>query len=167
MRARVLGCARLSATPWAVAGQAPLSTGFSRQEHWSGPPFPPPGGLPDPGLKPTSLASPAVAGRRFTTGATWEAGLPRSPLHPGRHRPPHCAPFLGWQGAGAAVCSLSERLPSLGNMQSLPPQGFPSHAGRHSAVWMDRDLSIHLLEDVLLPSVGIRYEQRCAAFMGT
>ena len=45
---------RLSATPWTVAHQAPLSMGFSRQEYWSGSPFPPPGDLPDPGIEPGS-----------------------------------------------------------------------------------------------------------------
>ena len=40
-----------SATPWTVALQAPLSMGFSRQEYWSGLPCPPPGDLPDPGMK--------------------------------------------------------------------------------------------------------------------
>ena len=54
-------------TPWTVAHQAPLSMEFSRQEYWSGVPFPPPGGLPNPGIKPVSLASPALAGRFFTT----------------------------------------------------------------------------------------------------
>ena len=47
-------------TPWTVAHQAPLSMGFPRQEYWSGLPFPPPGDLPDPGIKPISLASPAL-----------------------------------------------------------------------------------------------------------
>ncbi|CAM9214564.1 unnamed protein product, partial [Rangifer tarandus platyrhynchus] len=46
-------------TPWAVSSQAPLSMGFSRQEYWSGSPCPPPGDLPDLGIKPTSPASPA------------------------------------------------------------------------------------------------------------
>ena len=41
-------------TPWAVAHQAPLSMGFSRQEHWSGLPCPPPGDLPNPGIEPRS-----------------------------------------------------------------------------------------------------------------
>ena len=41
---------RLCATPWTVARQAPLSMGFSRQEHWSGLPFPSPGDLSDPGI---------------------------------------------------------------------------------------------------------------------
>ena len=49
-------------TPWTVARQAPLSMGFSRQEYWSGLPFPSPGDLPDPGIKPTS---PALAGGFF------------------------------------------------------------------------------------------------------
>ena len=56
-----------------IACQAPLSMGFSRQEHWSGLPCPPPGDLPDPGMEPASLMSPALAGRFFTTSATWEA----------------------------------------------------------------------------------------------
>ena len=43
-----------------VAHQAPLSMGFSRQEYWSGLPFPPPGDLPDPGIEPTSSAPPAL-----------------------------------------------------------------------------------------------------------
>ena len=42
------------ATPWTVACQAPLSTGFSRQEYWSGLPFPSPGDLPNPGIEPES-----------------------------------------------------------------------------------------------------------------
>ena len=50
------------ATPWTTARQAPLSTGFSRQDNWNGLPCPPPGDIPDPGIKPTSLKSPALAG---------------------------------------------------------------------------------------------------------
>ena len=45
-----------SATPWSVAHQTPLSTRFSRQEYWSGLPFPPPGDLSDPGIEPVSPA---------------------------------------------------------------------------------------------------------------
>ena len=62
----------LFVTLWTAAHQAPLSMGFSKQEHWSGLPFPPPGGLPDPGIKPTALRSPALAGGFFTTSTTWE-----------------------------------------------------------------------------------------------
>ena len=68
-----------SATPWTVGPppsrrkQAPPSTEFSRQEYGSGLPFPPPGDLGDPGVTPAALASPALAGRFFTSRATWEA----------------------------------------------------------------------------------------------
>ena len=64
---------RLFTTPRTVAHQAPLSMGFSRQEYWSGLPFPSPGHLPDAGIKPVSLMFPALASRFFTTGTTWEA----------------------------------------------------------------------------------------------
>ena len=58
--------ARLFATPWTVAHQAPLSGGLCWQESWSELPFPPPGDLPDPGTEHASLVSPALAGRFFT-----------------------------------------------------------------------------------------------------
>ena len=67
----MLSRVRLSATQWAVARQAPLPMGFSRQESRSGLPFPPPGDRPHPGVGPASLMSPALAGGFFTTGATW------------------------------------------------------------------------------------------------
>ena len=60
-------------TPWSVGRQAPPSMGFSGQEYWSGLPFSTPGDLLDLGIKPASLASPALAGRFFTTSITWDA----------------------------------------------------------------------------------------------
>ena len=48
---------------------------FSRQEHWNGLLFPTSGGLPDPGIEPASLESPALAGGLFTVSATWEAPM--------------------------------------------------------------------------------------------
>jgi len=66
-------------TQWTVAHQPPLSIGVSMQEYWSGLPYPPPGNLPDPGIKPVSLMSPVLAGRFFTTSATWEAQAPHNP----------------------------------------------------------------------------------------
>jgi len=48
-------CVQLFGNPWTVAQQAPLSMRFPRQEHWSGLPFPFPGDLPDPGIKPAFL----------------------------------------------------------------------------------------------------------------
>ena len=52
--ARMLGCVRLSATLWTVARQTTLSTGFPKQQYWSGLPFPPLGELSDPGIEPGS-----------------------------------------------------------------------------------------------------------------
>ena len=62
-------CVQLFATPWTVVCQAPLSMGFSSEESWSGWPLPPPGDLPDPGIEPSSLTTPALAGEFFTTSA--------------------------------------------------------------------------------------------------
>ena len=59
--------------PWTVDLQAPLSMGLSRQEYWSRLPFPHSGDIPNPGIKPEFLMSPALAGRFFTTSITWEA----------------------------------------------------------------------------------------------
>ena len=72
------------AAPWTAAHQASLSVGFSRQEYWSGLPFPFPGDLPHPGTEPMY---PALAGKFFTTGPP---GKPRTyffgfPSHLGHH----------------------------------------------------------------------------------
>ena len=56
----VLSHVQLSATPWIIAHQAPLSTGFSRQEYWGGLLFPPPGHLPNPGMHSMSVVAPAL-----------------------------------------------------------------------------------------------------------
>ena len=56
-----LSCVRLFATPWTVAYQASPSMGFSRQEYWSGLPFPSPGDHPNPGIEPRSPALEAGA----------------------------------------------------------------------------------------------------------
>ena len=61
---------RLFVTLWTIASQDSLTMGFSEQEYWNGLPIPTPGCLPDPRIEPVS---PALAGRFFITGATWEA----------------------------------------------------------------------------------------------
>ena len=63
---------RLFGTLWTVFREATQSMGFSRQEYWSRLLCPPPGGILNPGVKPPSLTSPALAGRFFNTNATWE-----------------------------------------------------------------------------------------------
>ena len=67
---------QLCVTPWTVDHQASLSMEFSRQEYWSGLPFPSPGDLSDPGIKPVS---PALAGRFFTTGPPEEPNMNQKP----------------------------------------------------------------------------------------
>ena len=80
----MLSCVRLLAAPWTVACQAPLSMGFSRQEYQTGLPFPSPRNLPDPGIEPRSLMSPA-----------WQAdSLPLR--HRGKAQWVHCIPSISW-----------------------------------------------------------------------
>ena len=71
--AQLLSHVQLFAVPWTIAHQAPVSMEVSRQVYWSGLPLPIPGHLPDPGIESVSLASPASAGRFFTSWATREA----------------------------------------------------------------------------------------------
>ena len=73
----VLSRVQLFATPGTVARQSPLTMahGFLRQEYWNGLSFPSLGDLPDSGFEPTSLASPALAGRFFTNSDTSEIPL--------------------------------------------------------------------------------------------
>ena len=77
VKVKSLSHVRLFVTPWTVAYEAPPSMGFSRQECWSGLPFPPPGDLPDPGIEPRS---PCIAGRRFTYRLSHQ-GSPKSHTH--------------------------------------------------------------------------------------
>ena len=72
MHAKPLSRVQLCVTLWTAACQAPLSMEFSRQVYWSVLPCPPSGNLPDPGIEPTFLMPPALAGGFFTTNATWE-----------------------------------------------------------------------------------------------
>ena len=86
--------------------------GFSKQDYWSGLPFLPPGDLPDPGIEPTSLASPALAGGFFTTSATGEAqGSQWNPLR--IKKPEHCIKqkiiVVGWIIAPEDVWVLIHR----------------------------------------------------------
>ena len=76
MHVCVLSQVRFFATPWTAADQAPLSMEFSRQEYWIGLPCSSPGDLPDPGIKPVSLA---LAGRFFTTVPPGKPHRPRKP----------------------------------------------------------------------------------------
>ena len=100
-----ISCVWLFSTLWIVAHQALLSLGFSRQEYCTGLPCIPPGDLCNPGIKPASFISPALAGEFFTTSTTWveKAMAPHSSTlawkipwmeEPGRLQ------SMGWLGVG-------------------------------------------------------------------
>ena len=94
---------QLFAAPWTVACQASLSMGFSGQEYWRGLLLPPLGDLPNPGIEPTSLMSPALAGRFFATGATKNI----------------------YNNAYCFCCSVAQLCPTLCNPMDCSTQGFP------------------------------------------
>ena len=73
VRAKLVQSCLTLCNPVEWACQAPLSMEFSRQEYWRGLTFPPPGDLPNPGIEPVSLTSPALVDGFFTTSTTWEA----------------------------------------------------------------------------------------------
>ena len=86
----------LCVTPWTVARQAPLSMGFSRQYYWSGLPWPPPGDLPHPGIKPMSLMSMCIG--------KWVL-YPSS--HVGRPQTDGKCPCCCWSVTGKCSCKVS------------------------------------------------------------
>ena len=94
----------LSATPWTVAYQATLSMGFSRQEYWSGLPFPSPGDLPDPGIDP---GSPALQADALTSEPAGDHLLSTDHTHLHRHllvwRSPHPHPLLSTLPPGVSL----------------------------------------------------------------
>ena len=110
-----------------IAHQAPLFMGFSRQEHWSGLPSPPPGDPPDAGIEPTSLMSPALAGGFFTTSITWEAHLNVSARFSSVQSLSHVQLFaIPWIEACQASLSItnSQSLPKLMSIESVMPSSY-------------------------------------------
>ena len=81
----MVSCVRLLMNPWTTACQAPLSMGFLRQEYWSGLLFSSPGDLPDPGIKPKSLA---LTGRLFTTESPGKPNINYTSIKNKRFKPP-------------------------------------------------------------------------------
>ena len=81
LHAQSLSCVWFFATPKIVAHQAPSVMGFSRQEYCTGQPLPSPWDLPGPGIKSTSLMSPALAGGFFMTGQSEKTFPPYIPPH--------------------------------------------------------------------------------------
>ena len=112
MHARSLqSCPTPCETVWTAACQAPLSMGFSRQEYWSGLPCPLPRDLPDPGIEPSSLMSPALAGR-----FSLSLGLPGKLLGSGGWHSNPAFPLCscGIWGFRFSICEMARASPSQG-----------------------------------------------------
>ena len=104
-------CVLLFVTPWTAACQAPLPMEFSRQEYWNGLSCPPPGDFPTPGIEPTSLVSPALAGGFFYTeppgnpSMVWTTSLSNS------HTPSQY--FRRHKGLSVSICKMGIRMVSI------------------------------------------------------
>ena len=101
--------------------------GIFRQEYWSGLPCPPPGDLPNPGIKPTSPMSPALAGSFFTTSATWEDWPYES-----------CFPYFPWFLFVNYLSILLARL----YRETLVHFSFPAFARSLKHAWWEHTCSL-------------------------
>ena len=127
VHAQSLSRIQLLATLWTVAHQASLSMEFSRQEYWSWLPFPTPGDLPDPGIEPTSLVSPALTGRSFTTALpgkplSFFLGDPKYYSHTGPRTHTHLTSRARWSRDVPWVTTTKMRVPDT-------YKGFPGDTG--------------------------------------
>ena len=128
------------ATPWTLACQAPLSMGFSRQEYWGGLPCPPPGDLPDPGIKPASPVALALEADSLPLAP------PGKPHHLARPTPNSPPPPSSSESFGPSPTSanphdgnLKLKVPSFPSSLSPghvtpPAEGLSTIAGRHSGL---------------------------------
>ena len=120
----------LFATLWTAAHQAPLSMGFSRQQYWSGLPYPPPGNLPNPGIEPESLVSLALAAGFFTST---HLGSPLSPWGRVYKGETHCSRAgvgeirMGSLHRMVEACSLVPPSPSSFRRKIPTAWGFWTH----------------------------------------
>ena len=111
---------RLFATPWTVAYQAPLSVGFSRQEYWSGLPFPSPGDLPNPGIEPRS---PALHAKSMFLQVAKSLQLYPTLSEPMSCNPPGCCLWVSpGKNTGVGCRALLQRIfPTQGSNPPLLP----------------------------------------------
>ena len=140
---RCLSRVQLFVTLWTVALQMPLSMEFSRQEYWRVLPCPPPGDLPDSGIEPTSLKSPALANVFFATSATWEAPIREShykaalgTVGSARAGGEHNSSSWGFPEKGQLPAQPSVRnLPGRGSVRVLGPEREAVQKRRHSQLF--------------------------------
>ena len=131
---------QLLATPWTVAHQAPLSMGFSRQEYWSGLPFPSPGDLSDPGIESTSHYVSCTGRRVLYSWATWDTQASSPLVKKTVLNPALCSPLerLSYrllrllrpsylEGQTLYICWMSlEATSGLWVRAGFPPESVPS-----------------------------------------
>ena len=111
----VLNCVWLFATLWTVALQAPLSMGFSRQKYWSWLPWPPPGDLPNTGIKPTSPVPPALQVDSLPTEPSRKPLLQRCFCFLFGFFDYEACEILGpWPGTEPAPCVLEDKVLTIG-----------------------------------------------------
>ena len=112
---KLLSRVRLFATPWTVARQIPPSMGFSRQEYWSGLPFPSPGDLPDPGIK---LRSPAFRADALPSEPPGNPStLPRGACSLGS---PHHPKYFGFKVTFRMCIQTPKNICALKRVQTHP-----------------------------------------------
>ena len=118
-------------TLWTAAHHAPLSSWLSRQEYWSGLPWPPSGGLPNSGIEPTFLTSPMLASGFFTTNTTWKA----PPYRHTSHR------FPGGSAGKQSACNAGDlgSIPGLGRS----PREEKDYPLRYSGLENSMDSLVH------------------------
>ena len=150
VKVKSLSCVRLFATPWTVGGQAPPSMEFSRQEYWSGLPFPSPGDLPNSGIEPGSpalqadalLFEPPLVGGQLLYNTVWKLWISCADAHtpsllsptanrphatPGSARAPHWAPCVHSSSHQLRLTPGSV-YPSILLSQFVPPSTSPAVA---------------------------------------
>ena len=118
-KVKSLGCVWLFVTPWDVACQTPLSVGFSRQEYWSGLPFPSPGDLPDPKIEPGSPALQA------------DSSPSEPPGKPCYHKPEYLCILV----KNVSLIRLAPETPSAHNLPSWSGPGYPKTGPQNSPWW--------------------------------
>ena len=133
--------AQLFATVRTIAHQAPLSMAFSRQEYWSGMPFSSPGDLPDPRIEPESFTFPALAGKFFTTSATWM---------------PPSVQFSSVAQSCLALCDPMDRTMPVLPVHCQLPEFTQTHVhGVGDAIQPSHPLSSLLLLPSIFPSIRV------------
>ena len=129
MYAHSLSHAQLFVTPWLTAHQVSLSMEFSKQEYWSGLPFPTPGNLPNPGIKPTYSASPVLTGRFLTTAPAGQPSMLLNTLNLAKIKVPLKCDYIvsGCFPVPQLACAHAQSHPTVCEPMDYSPPGSSVH----------------------------------------